>query len=543
MAEPILGQALALQSEFRPDTTQVLTKAVSKIGDVTLKKQLAEAKAAETKAKREQDIMAAIKLKSGKLGVHYVGDAQKLLTQGISEITEATQKGDLAKKVLLEGQYQTALDNLVKENETLDNFKKTKQQGGLIPAPVELGLDMPRAQANEYFKKLLVENPEYRLIFDQTPEGYYTFNPIKKIDEASEYGKLINANAREFAVENVEKINGKDIVSYKIADSRINDLANLLASDDTYRANALINNKQAVNNEIQSALKANPALTQEEAQEIGLKSYFVKNLQSANQDFSVSNTPKEKDGLNFNFGGGGGALSFDMDGNPTNGVIPIQVEASTTTPGGRKVTKAFDRGVPTGNNYAFNTVEVLNTIGENVIDMDTNEPLEAKMLQSTKVGDVVAVPIATKDFVGANGVNYKKGQMVDSKVLKTAMQRGLASYEPRVKGIASYTGKVNGEDRVVQKSVLIPAGSVRTGVISSQSGKNQEFIDSLFDRAIKEANDLNARGRRGAKTSTPQPKTNTPTSTTKTQAKKLSFPEWKKQNPNGTVEDYKKYKG
>ena len=35
MAEPILGQALALQSEFRPDTTQVLTKAVSKIGDVT----------------------------------------------------------------------------------------------------------------------------------------------------------------------------------------------------------------------------------------------------------------------------------------------------------------------------------------------------------------------------------------------------------------------------------------------------------------------------------------------------------------------------
>lgn len=304
MAEPILGQALALQSEFRPDTTQVLTKAVDKIGNVTLKKQLAEAKAAETKAKREQDIMAAIKLKSGKLGVHYVGDAQKLLTQGISEITEATQKGDLAKKVLLEGQYQTALDNLVKENETLDNFKKTKQQGGLIPAPVELGLDMPREQANEYFKKLLVENPEYRLIFDQTPEGYYTFNPIKKIDEASEYGKLINANAREFAVENVERINGKDVVSYKISDSRINDLATLLASDDTYRANALINNKQAVNNEIQSALKANPTLTQEEAQEIGIKSYFVKNLQSANQDFSVSNTPKPKSGLDFNFGGG-----------------------------------------------------------------------------------------------------------------------------------------------------------------------------------------------------------------------------------------------
>jgi hypothetical protein len=293
MAEPILGQALALQSEFRPDTTQVLTKAVNKLGDVTLKKQIAATKAAEAKAKREQDTMAAIKLKSGKLGVHYVGDAQQLLTQGIGEITEATQKGDLAKKVLLEGQYQTALDNLVFENDRMDNFRKTKQQGGLIPAPVELGLDMPRAQANEYFKKLLVENPEYRLIFDQTPEGYYTYNPVKKIDEASEYGKLISENSDQYKVKTVTRQDGKDIVSFSIADTRINDLANLLASDDTYRANALINNKVAVNNEVQAALKANPALKQEEAQEIGLKSYFLKNLQSANQKYSVSNTPQD----------------------------------------------------------------------------------------------------------------------------------------------------------------------------------------------------------------------------------------------------------
>jgi len=132
--------------------------------------------------------------------------------------------------------------------------------------------------------------------------------------------------------------------------------------------------------------------------------------------------------------------------------------------------------------------------------------------------------------------------MVDGKVLKTAMEKGLASYEPRVKGIASYTGKVNGEDRVVQKSVLIPAGVVRTGVVSSQSGKNQEFINSLFDKAIKEADELNARGRRGAKTSTPKPKT-TGKPAPKVQGQKLSFPEWKKQNPNGTAADYKKYKG
>jgi len=304
MAEPILGQALALQSEFRPDTSQVLTRAVDKIGNVTLKKQLAAAKAAETKAKREQDIMASINLKAGKLGVHYVGDAQKLLTQGISEITEATQKGDLAKKVLLEGQYQTALDNLVFENNLLENFKKTKQQGGLIPDEVELGFSMPRAQANEYFKKLLTERPEFRFVFDQTPEGYYKFNPVKQINEAEEYGKIINANKSEYAVQSIKRQDGKDIVSYKIPDARINDLANLLANDKNYVINALINNTKAVNNEVQAALQANPALTKEEAEEIGIKSYFVKNLQSANQDFSISNTPKPKSGLEMNFGSG-----------------------------------------------------------------------------------------------------------------------------------------------------------------------------------------------------------------------------------------------
>lgn len=504
MAEPILGQALALQSEFRPDTTQVLTKAVSKIGDVTLKKQIAATKAAEAKSKREQDILASIKLKGGKVGVHYLDDAQKILAQGIGEITQATQAGDLAKKVLLEGKYQTDLDNIVAQNEQLENFKKTKQQGGLIPAEIEIGLSMPRGQANEYFKKVFTEKPEYRSILDQTPEGYYVFNPVKDINWSEEYGKLVKGNANQYAVQDIIKKDGKDIISYKIADERINSLADEMANDKNYVINALVKDAKGVNKEIQAALQADPTLTKEAAEDIGMKSYFVKNLQSANQDFSVSNTPKPKSGLNFNFGGGGGALSFDIDGNPTNGVIPIQVDASTTTSGGRKVTKTFDRGVPTGNNYSFNTVEVLNTRGENVIDMETNMPLESKMLQSTKVGDVVAVPIATKDFVGANGVNYKKGQMVDGKVLKTAMEKGLASYEPRVKGIASYTGKVNGEDRVVQKSVLIPAGVVRTGVVSSQSGKNQEFINSLFDKAIQEANELNTRGRRGARTSTPQ---------------------------------------
>ena len=508
MAEPILGQALALQSEFRPDTTQVLTKAVSKIGDVTLKKQLAEAKAAETKAKRQQEIMGAVKLDGAKVNRHFLPEAQRRYAEGIAQMQESAMKGDIMGVNNLKGQLEMEFNNLSEQSKALDNFLSLKKQGFYIAPEIEAAFAMPKAEGQAYLKKVYEQKPELKGLVDVNEYGDYVFNPIKDLDLQADFRDVVTKNELLFKPTGQKVVDetAKDQLElYKIPQENIQEFALLKSQDPEIKANIILKDKAGFATYVNQVKAANPNATPEQIENTALVSYIGDKLEKINEKTVKSNIPQKGGGLDFNFGGGGGALSFDIDGNPTNGVIPIQVEASTTTPSGRKVTKAFDRGVPTGNNYSFNTVEVLNTRGENVIDMETNMPLESKMLQSTKVGDVVAVPIATKDFVGANGVNYKKGQMVDGKVLKTAMEKGLASYEPRVKGIASYTGKVNGEDRVVQKSVLIPAGVVRTGVVSSQSGKNQEFINSLFDRAIKEANELNARGRRGVRTSTPQP--------------------------------------
>jgi hypothetical protein len=508
MAEPILGQALALQSEFRPDTTQVLTKAVDKLGNVTLKKQLAEAKAEEAKAKRLQEIMGAVKLDGAKVNRHFLPEASKKYAEGIASLQESALKGDIMGVNAKKGQLEMEFDNIAKQSDAMDNFLSLKKQGFYIAPEIETAFSMPKAEGQAYLKKVYEEKPELKGLVDVNEYGDYVFNPIKDLDLQGDFRELLTKNKALLAPTGVKTKNTGTMDEsevYKIPEDKIQQFAVFKAQDPEIKANIILKQKADFAPFVEAAKAANPTATPEQIENTALVSFINKKLQDQNSEIVKSNIPQKGSGLDFNFGGGGGALSFDMDGNPTNGVIPIQVEASTTTAAGRKVSKTFDRGVPTGNNFSFNTVEVLNTRGENVIDMETNMPLEAKMLQSTKVGDVVAVPIASKDFVGSNGVNYKKGQMVDGKVLKTAIEKGLASYEPRVKGIASYTGKLNGEDRVVQKSVLIPAGSVRTGVISSQSGKNQEFINSLFDRAIKEANELNARGRRGAKTSTPQP--------------------------------------
>jgi hypothetical protein len=518
MAEPILGQALALQSEFRPDTTQVLTRAVDKIGNVTLKKQLAEAKAQEAQAKRLQEIMGAVKLDGAKVNRHFLPEATKKYAEGIASLQESALKGDIMGVNAKKGQLEMEFDNIAKQSDAMDNFLSLKKQGFYIAPEIETAFSMPKAEGQAYLKKVYELKPELKGIVDVNEYGDYVFNPIKDLDLQADFRDVVTKNELLFKPTGQRATNTEtkdQLELYKIPKTNIQEFALLKSQDPEIKANIILKDKAGFSAYVNQVKTANPNATPEQVENTALSAYIYDKLEKINEKTVKSNIPQKGSGLDFNFGGGGGALSFDMDGNPTNGVIPIQVEASTTTPGGRKVTKAFDRGVPTGNNFSFNTVEVLNTRGENVIDMETNMPLEAKMLQSTKVGDVVAVPIASKDFVGSNGVNYKKGQMVDGKVLKTAIEKGLASYEPRVKGIASYTGKLNGEDRVVQKSVLIPAGSVRTGVISSQSGKNQEFINSLFDKAIKEADELNARGRRGAKTSTPQPKTITPTSKVK----------------------------
>jgi hypothetical protein len=540
MAEPILGEGLALQSNWQPDTSKVITAGTGKLLDMDLKKQIAKQKAEEEKTKRLQQIASSIKVDVPKVNTHFLPEAQKLYTNAAAEILNASMSGDIAKKTEAEGRYKMLFNNLAIQSEAADNFLNAEKSGFIVPQEIKVAFSMPKEQGQAYLKEAISKKPELANLVNINEYGDYAFNTVKNLNLPKDLQSQINAMDNLFEATNQKRTNmttRDEERLYKIPTATLRQEAKLISQDPEVVQNIMLKDRAALDANIKAFKAKNPLIAEDEALALATEKYVFDNLEARNNKYVQSNIPQEKGGgLAFNFGNGG-ALAFDMDGNPTNGVIPIQVEASTTTSGGRKVSKTFDRGVPTGNNYSFNTVEVLNTRGDGVLDMETNMPLEAKMLQSTKVGDVVAVPIATRDFVGSNGVNYKKGQMVDGKVLKTAMGKGLASYEPRVKGIAEYSGVDDFDKPVkIQKSVLIPAGLVRTGVISSQSGKNQEFINTLFDKAIQEANELNTKGRKGTKASTPQPSKKQSTPKTKD-----SFPTWKTKNPNGTAAQYKQY--
>jgi hypothetical protein len=292
MAEPILGQALALQSEFRPDTTQVLTRAVDKIGNVTLKKQLAEAKAQEAKAKREQDMMAAIKLDNASVINHYLPEAQQIFTEGISKITEAAQKGDKLGAKVLEGEYGQRLKNIQLQSKQTQDFLDLKKTGILVAPEIEVAFSMPKAQGQAYLQEVYKQKPELRAIVDVNEYGDYVFNPVKGINLPKEYSDIIDNDAKRFQQVSQTVEGGRRIQQYEIPKERINELALQMANDRNYVINALYTDAAGVNAKINAIAKANPGIAKEQAEDLGMQAYFNEKLQSANRDYTSTAIPQ-----------------------------------------------------------------------------------------------------------------------------------------------------------------------------------------------------------------------------------------------------------
>ena len=307
MAEPILGQALALQSEFRPDTSQVLTRAVDKIGNVTLKKQLAEAKAQEAQAKRLQEIMGAVKLDGAKVNRHFLPEAQRRYAEGIASLQESALKGDIMGVNAKKGQLEMEFANMAKQSDAMDNFLSLKKQGFYIAPEIEAAFSMPKEQGQAYLKKVYEQKPELKGIVDVNEYGDYVFNPVKDIDLKSDFRKMLTENKALLAPTGVKTRNEatKDETEvYKIPESNIKEFAMFKAQDPDIRANIILKQQAEYAPFVAAVKAANPNATPEQIENTALVSFISKKLQDENSALVKSNIPQGKGGLDFNFGGG-----------------------------------------------------------------------------------------------------------------------------------------------------------------------------------------------------------------------------------------------
>jgi hypothetical protein len=493
MAEPILGQALALQSEFRPDTSQVLTRAVDKIGNVTLKKQLAEAKAQEAKAKRLQEIMGAVKLDGAKVNRHFLPEASKKYAEGIASLQESALKGDIMGVNAKKGQLEMEFANMAKQSDALDNFLSLKKQGFYIAPEIESAFAMPKAEGQAYLKKVYEQKPELKGIVDVNEYGDYVFNPVKDLDLKSDFRKMLTENKALLAPTGVKTRNEatKDETEvYKIPESNIKEFAMFKAQDPDIRANIILKQKEEYAPFVAAVKAANPTATPEQIENTALVSFISKKLQDENSALVKSNIPQKGGGLDIDFGAGG-ELTFDENNAPTGGNIPVMF----TGKGTKNQPISFEGQVPTGNTYGFKMATIGGTAAEGVVDAKTNQPLSGKTFQKVEAFEATAVPIATKDFITSRGIQYKKGQMIDKGSVAIAVKQGLAEYQPMIKGIATYkeSQKIRGkmEDVTITADVLIPAKNVSTSVIRSQGKEDVPATTAYIQRSIDESTKLN----------------------------------------------------
>ncbi len=294
MAEPILGEGLALQSNWQPDTSKVITAGTGKLLDIDLRKQIAKQKAEEAKAKEEMLIASKFTLKTPKISIHNVDRAKDIATKSTADAIRMARMGDLVGAQNSINQGQAELNAIEVADKQLQQFVTSK--GNLLPEKLIAGLQMRKSDAKPYLDKVLTENPEYAEIFNEDEFGNYRFNPVKDLDLTQNYADVIANNASQFAQISQKNVGGRRIQEYKIMPERIGALATEMAMDRNYVVNALFKDKQGVNAEINRIGKLNPSLTTEQVREEGLKSYFRNKLESANQDFSSTAIPKASTG-------------------------------------------------------------------------------------------------------------------------------------------------------------------------------------------------------------------------------------------------------
>jgi hypothetical protein len=493
MAEPILGQALALQSEFRPDTSQVLTRAVDKIGNVTLKKQLAEAKAEEAKAKRLQEIMGAVKLDGAKVNRHFLPEAQRRYAEGIASLQESALKGDIIGVNAKKGQLEMEFANMAKQSDAMDNFLSLKKQGFYIAPEIEAAFSMPKAEGQAYLKRVYEQKPELRGIVDVNEYGDYVFNPIKDLDLQADFRDVVTKNEwllKPTGTKVIDQTTKDQLEVYKIPKANIQEFALLKSQDPEIKANIILKDKAGFSAYVNQVKTANPNATPEQVENTALVAYIGDKLEKINEKTIKSNIPQKGGGLDIDFGAGG-ELTFDENNAPTGGNIPVMF----TGKGTKNQPISFEGQVPTGNTYGFKMATIGGTAAEGVVNAKTNQPLSGKTFQKVEAFEATAVPIATKDFITSRGIQYKKGQMIDKGSVAIAVKQGLAEYQPMIKGIATYkeSQKIRGkmEDVTVTADVLIPAKNVSTSVIRSQSKEDVPATTAYIQRSIDESTKLN----------------------------------------------------
>jgi hypothetical protein len=233
---------------------------------------------------------------------------------------------------------------------------------------------------------------------------------------------------------------------------------------------------------------------------------------------------------------GGGGLGFDeimmqFDMNNKTELPVMNASVSTKEKTGSKLNATVYQPTTLGNtNFTISSGDVY--------DLNEGRPTTTG-LYKLKTG---TIGVGIKNQVGqiipeGAGVPYK-GKTIS---VAEALKLGIVKYEPIVYGIAEVG---SGSDKKEVEIVVDPTKlkSITTG----QESKEEKNTMLRIKAYNTKANQLNQEARAGSSTEEATPKATPKTTASETQKPKakeakMSFPEWKAKNPNGTPAQFKAY--
>lgn len=493
---PDIGNSIALGNLATPVNDRPITNFANKKLQIDLAERQAAAKARADEAKLQQELNKMIKFGKGGYDPLFQGRAAAQASKSIARQMALAKSGDTLGLNAEAAQFEAAQADLLAENKAFRETVDDLERNGLISKEAARIRNMTGQQAKDFYKKAVVANPELKTVlnYDEANDRF-TANYVKGIDLNQDYKELASLLKEDNEVESVEKYKDTEKRHFIAKAESVLRAAQARVQDPDYLSNVIVKNPVKYK-QVYDELNKQIAASGKEVDPNAIKMQAAAMVVADNvrpltktSDEWRARAPRSSNNLNLSFGQG--ELKTDLDGNPTNGSIPIKVSDGKGN--------SINRKVPTGNQFGFAVVEVQNTKGDDYIDLETNMPVTGGVIQSAKMGEVVAVPIATQDFVSPrSGFKIKKGQMIPEQYLKSAKDAGFVQYQPMVKGIAEIkTVDRKGAEKTIHKSVMAPAQKIGDQIILKQSTPDAPATQAQFQKAINETNKLNS----GIKTS------------------------------------------
>lgn len=475
MAEPILGEALALQSNFQPDTTPLLTRSLMRAEEMDLKRAINAQKQLEAEQKAKAQIARSINFTDPKVGLRFIPKVREVVTNATYDLMNT----------------QDPYESLRKKKDTEIELTRIEQLYGATDKRVEnlvtQGHILPKKLAEGVIRsddKMIEEARDYNLLFpyyniEKDPEYGIPVvaigqAPPKRVENRNKlYQDYIGEALQSMQMRRTgDRVYNKDITKAQLNDLDFRRIARNSVNDESLLATVLSENEELAMQMLRDKLAKLPKGTTDETgeilqgirQEIGAELAYQELKGQYATKFGVLAKPSES---NFQFDFSGGANINGKYFNPSEETLVKYDDED-------KLRAAVELGV-----FDQKTLDIAK---------QTNDPKLLNVLK--KRAENVQLIGVTPANVSVNNIKDAQGKIRKLDAISIVYRPSVAVDKGSVKeGEWFITGseEIKDRDKTIKKSVFLPLDEVTEPQMQSIFKVSKNDFQNILTNRLRAA--------------------------------------------------------